>query len=81
MTRANASDRCEIDNNEWTLWDGFQTLPSLWKPLQDKAYSVRGDVRRSARYARERLQPPLRRPLRRLRDGFQTLNRGRFSDD
>ena len=47
-------ERCDSDNNQWTLWDGFQTLPRPWKPLPDKGFMALGRRRKvGARRLRE----------------------------
>lgn len=52
--------RCPFDNNEWTLWDGFQTLWKSPKPLWRR---VTAD-RRLLRGCRNRRNSNLRRPRR-----------------
>ena len=72
LTRANMSNCCGIDNNEWTLWDGFQTLPNVRKSWWEGVSRTRGKARSVVCDHLKRSPRPPDRSRRRIRDGFQT---------
>jgi hypothetical protein len=72
LSRGNAGECCEIDNNPWTLWDGFQTLPNRSKCLLSRGYETTSNDDRGRN--RRPMQVLLARATcsTRKRDSFKT---------
>lgn len=64
---------CPTGPAEWTLWDGFQTLPKPSPPSLTRGEANRGALRARARQRRRRLKHPATPDRWTKRDGFQTL--------